>query len=428
MFSIYVDSLERLAFRGIPRRQLSRYPELIDAALNGGPSVELAKSDPLHRRRSAGAFFTHRAIAQKMISSWQPSDHTFTYIDPSCGAGDLLLTVARQLPVRDTLDATLELWSDLLVGYDVDPRFVSATKSRLVLLARHRIRDAWHVSLSTSLHLFPNIVVADGLTQLPPPDRKHIRLLMNPPFTKTQAPIACSWATGQVSSAAVFLHYWVSCLPPASDVVALLPDALRSGSRYDRWRQAIETRTQILDIAPLMKFSPTTDIHVFLLTAKINAQQDSQCSWWPQPPASSRVRDFFDVRVGAVVPHRHPHVGPILTYATTHDLPVGDDVNTIHNQRQFAGTAFKGPFLTVRRTSRPGGTRCAVTLVSSTDLIAVENHLIVLLPKDGTVAICRNAMREIAAPAADRWLDERIRCRHLTVSAVESIPLTQETK
>lgn len=427
MFTKYVNDLRRLAFTGIPPNEFLNSRDVVHHALNGGPAVELEKTDSRDDRRSAGAFFTPSIEASRLIARFPPSNRTFAYIDPSCGAGDLLLAAAHTLPIRHTLEATLQLWSKLLAGFDLDARFVSATKARLILLARSRLDHAWDTPLSTHSELFPHIVVADGLHDELPPIAHSIRMLMNPPFTRMAAPDDCSWSSGHVSAAAVFIDHWTQILPKGSQIVAILPDALRSGSRYERWRHVIEAQTKLLSLESRMRFSPSIDIDVFSLAVTVvSSDRETSYPWWPHPTGSTTVRDLFDVRVGTVVPHRHDMTGPLRRYATTQSLPIGREVATISSVRRFAGTVFEGPFLTVRRTSRPGGRRCAVTLVSTTDPIAVENHLVVLLPKDRTVATCRTTMKRITQDTTDRWLDSRIRCRHLTVSAVESIPLDQE--
>jgi len=52
----------------------------------------------------------------------------------------------------------------------------------------------------------------------------------------------------------------------------------------------------------------------------------------------------------------------------------------------------------------------------------VENHLIVLTPKDGSSDTCRRAIDLLDSTLARQWLDERIRCRHLTVRAILEMP------
>ena len=201
------------------------------------------------------------------------------------------------LPVRDSLSATLDLWGERLAGFDVDPRFILATKARLVLSARWRTKDAWHCTLPALSPLFPGIVVGDGLTQQLPVSQPRTRVVMNPPFTLTQGASSCPWSSGRVSAAAVFTHRWVDYLPPGSEVVALLPDVLRSGTRYARWRETITSSSQILERQQLKQFSPNVDVDVFILVLRVGANQDQPYDWWSTGSSPSVIHDLFDVRV-----------------------------------------------------------------------------------------------------------------------------------
>ena len=79
--------------------------------------------------------------------------------------------------------------------------------------------------------------------------------------------------------------------------------------------------------------------------------------------------------------------------------------------------------MVVRRTSRPGDKYRAVgTVIRGHGLVAVENHLLVLRPKDRTVASCDRLLAVLKDAAANEFLDRRIRCRHLTVSALRDLP------
>ena len=207
MFSNYVETLQRLAFGHVSRNPRSEDADVIDNALDGGPSFELAKSESLHDRRLMGAFFTGSAVADRMATHWCEHVEKFTYVDPACGAGDLLLAVAQRLPALDSLKATLRSWGECLVGFDLDTRFISATKARLTLLARQRSPDGWRTSVPRDSIAFPNIVVADGLSRPHIDYSDNVRLLMNPPYSAVQAPEDCSWATGGVCAAAVFLDH-----------------------------------------------------------------------------------------------------------------------------------------------------------------------------------------------------------------------------
>ena len=55
--------------------------------------------------------------------------------------------------------------------------------------------------------------------------------------------------------------------------------------------------------------------------------------------------------------------------------------------------------------------------------MAVENHLLVALPKDGTLGSCKMLLRELQKDATNAWFNSESRCRHLTVGAVKELPL-----
>lgn len=56
------------------------------------------------------------------------------------------------------------------------------------------------------------------------------------------------------------------------------------------------------------------------------------------------------------------------------------------------------------------------------DAVAVENHLVVLRPLDGSQAACEQLLGVLDSEATSQWLDRRIRCRHLTVGALQTVP------
>ncbi|MFI6652835.1 transposase [Streptomyces sp. NPDC050529] len=82
-------------------------------------------------------------------------------------------------------------------------------------------------------------------------------------------------------------------------------------------------------------------------------------------------------------------------------------------------------------TSRPGqgskgGSSGAGVLVVGDEPMAVDNHLIVAGPKSAGIDRCRELLRVLERPETAKWLDERIRCRHLTVTAIRSLPWDSE--
>jgi len=54
--------------------------------------------------------------------------------------------------------------------------------------------------------------------------------------------------------------------------------------------------------------------------------------------------------------------------------------------------------------------------------VAVDNHLIVVSPHDGSRATCDSLLPVLRHPDTSEWLNDRIRCRHLTTGSVGGIP------
>jgi hypothetical protein len=213
-------------------------------------------------------------------------------------------------------------------------------------------------------------------------------------------------------------------------IVAILPEVLRTGSHYLKWRREIERLARIDSVEVVGLFDLWTDVDVFILRLTVG-QPDvvSAEGWWKSNEkvnvSAKQFGDVFDVKVGPVVPHRDPHLGNWFPFIHAHDLPAWKTVNTndIASHRRFAGTKYTPPFLVVRRTSRPGDNNRAVgTVIRGKRPVAVENHLVVLKPKDGLLRTCWKGLEKLHGTDTDVWLNERIRCRHLTVPSIGEIP------
>ena len=161
--------------------------------------------------------------------------------------------------------------------------------------------------------------------------------------------------------------------------------------------------------------------------------------WW-QPDvesiqqsqhASQKVSDFFHLNVGRVVPHRDLEAPELPSYPyfdvqhtpSWQTITVGED----KEKRHFRGTTFKPPFVLIRRNSRAkDAIRAVGTIVvlkrGAPVSVAVENHLMVARPISGKVEDCEALLELLRLPQTNQWLDKRIRCRHLTVGAVNDIP------
>jgi hypothetical protein len=128
--------------------------------------------------------------------------------------------------------------------------------------------------------------------------------------------------------------------------------------------------------------------------------------------------------VGTVVPHRDPHRGPWAPYIEARDLPLGGCFDANHAaRRRHPGRRFEPPFVAIRRTSRPGQgqPRALGVLVKGARPVLVENHLLVCRPRDARLS-CEALLELLSATQTSAWLDERIRCRHLTVRALKDVP------
>jgi hypothetical protein len=425
-FRPYVARLEELLGRSMSTERDGAFATDLDAALDGQPSAELRRRVSIDILRETGAFFTGSAMAKQAISAagLRFSAHA-KVLDPACGAGDLLVAMVDQLPCSSDLGSTLRDWGRQVLALDLQPDFVRATKLRLALAAIRRQFPAYRKKLPSLDELFPGVGLGSSLVE---EDiyRQATHILINPPFTPVDAPETCAWGSGRVNSAAVFMDACVSGSEPDTHIIAILPDVLRSGSNYAKWRQLLEDRVALKTIQIIGRFDRHTDVDVFVLVGKIRKKLAStpKFNWIPsEQNGGLRVSDKFDVSVGAVVSYRDPHEGAWFPFIQARDLPSWEAVSAFCHHRRFNGKTFRPPFVAVRRTSRPGDKNRAVgTIIRGRGRIAVENHLLVLRPKDRTLKSCYELLAILKDERSNQFLDRRIRCRHLTVSALTDLP------
>jgi hypothetical protein len=397
----------------------------IAAALDGQPGRELRRLVPLETRRADGAFFTGSLLAKRVVTQFLRGVGRGAVIcDPACGAGDLLIAATDRLSVQPNLRVTLRAWAKVLRGYDIHEHFVEATRLRIVLAALARGSRARGATPEDLTRLLTGIRVTDGLLA----DFADVDvILMNPPYGSRPAPTECSWASGLVSDAAVFTDQLLRTIQPRTKIVGILPDVLRTGTRYRKWRREIERRVNIAALCVVGIFDSWADVDVFTIHGDTRAFRDEQApliNWWEAHTAASRLRDSFDVHVGAVVPHRDPDFGPWRKYLHARTISNLQKFNvTEAPSRRFDRRTFRPPFVVIRRTSRPDDRQRAVgTIIVGDDEVAVENHLIVVSPHSRTLRDCERLIQVLQHDSTTEWLNERIRCRHLTVGAVADIP------
>jgi hypothetical protein len=338
--------------------------------------------------------------------------------------GDLLLAAAKLLPLRETLKQTLEAWGRQMSGTDLHPEFVAGAKTRLVLLARQR-HGADKFSNVSRADYFPYIRVADGLSEKTAFKRATV-ILMNPPFGAVQAPKGCKWAGGRITAAATFVISALERAKPGTEILAILPEVLRSGSFSKHWRKRVSELAEIHLVEPYGIFDESADVDVFLLRlVRRHAEVNTTNLEWPRSEgqAETTVTDFFKVHVGRVVPHRDKKAGPSHAYIHPRCVPPWEVMTDFSEKRRHKGQAYQPPFVAIRRTSRPEHPfRATATVIGGKLPVAVENHLIVCEPIDGKLATCKELMTQLKSETVNEYLNARIRCRHLTVGAVSDIP------
>lgn len=402
------------------------------AATNGaaGHAVEELLT-PLGRS-SAGAFFTTTPLARRVMRL-DPEFSTAAYrggvLDPACGAGDLLLAVAATWPLQRSLAATVREWEARIHGVDSVPAFVRAARLRLILLAALRggVEEQLHKIDASAV--FRGLRVGNGLEHAN--DTGARTVILNPPFTRTPGNDRWrEWSDGQsVSLAAAFVDSVTSHLPTRGRLVAVLPDVLRSGAQFRRWREYISSRAATIKVRGHGRFSPDVDVDVFLLALTKAPKRASETSRWPEPRRfrTKKLGSMCKVSVGSVVPHRTENRGNWVPFLTAGDVRNAPNGVLPSVSKRFVGRLNRAPFVAVQRTSAPSDRRRPVAaIVRGRARVAVENHLIILHPVAGTVTACRSILRVLQRKKTREWLDKRYRCRHLTVEAIREVPVAKQ--
>lgn len=417
-FEQVVRKAESAARRALSGKSWDPSDTFSTTSISASFRKEVAKSV----RQDSGAFFTGPALGTSVVAGAKPSS---VVCDPACGVGDLLIPHATRMPLGKGLGETLEMWGDHLRGVEMQEEFLRLARSRLILSAagRHGVSRR-RKTLPSLKNLFPNLEVGDGLASV-----SHIELanylVMNPPFIQTTAPTDCAWGRGRVSSAALFVEHCLCHAKRGAALVAILPDVLRSGSRYAEWRRRVETLAEVVSIETMGRFDDHADVDVFVLRLRVlgTPRYLLERPTWVKRSVGATFGQFFDISVGARVPFRATNAGDWRFYLDVSRAEPWGEVRDPSPRLRFEGTAPKPPFVVVRRTSSPQDrARAIATLVTGRSRVVVENHLIVLKPNNGTVELCRRALELLKHPTTTRWLNKRIRCRHLTVGAVADIP------
>ena len=430
-FAPYVTSLHQLV-SGHNDETLHR---AIEPTLNGYPYQHLRNIIPVQDRRESGAFFTHHDLADYLVKPIRNRlQRGLVVLDPACGTGNLLVSCARHLPIEPGLSATISLWGRFLWGFDIHTEFVKATKIRLIMLALSRgVKNDKAIDDTEISKMFPKIMVQDGLAAIPKIEDVQV-ILLNPPYTRMRLSSGqFDWAAGSTSAAAVFIAQYLQCANSNTDVMAILPDVLRTGTLYAKWRRMVEQKVELKKLEIKGLFDTWTDIDVFTTWFTVKKENDQVIrkkitDWWQIGNAANgkKVQDLFEVRVGPVVPHRLKNEGRWAPFIHARTCPPFGSLNTdFHREKiRYNGPIIKPPFIVIRRTSGPkDNQRITATLIRGSVGVAVENHLIILQPKSRTLRECKWILPLLNTSSVNNWVNQRIRCRHLTVSVVSNLPL-----
>jgi hypothetical protein len=408
-YSQFVTDLKaHLESEQTPRRK--EWIEMSERFVDGLAADELRKLVDIEIRRKFGAFFTSSEMSTELIRFANIDFNLPTvFYDPACGAGNLLLAALKE--ATDKNETTI-------LGTDLHQEFLLAAELRVNiterLLAQNSKIPAFTYNFNIQNGLENNVFYTTAT---------HI--ITNPPFNLMQADKSSSWAKGMVSAAGLFIDRIVAYSMPGTKIVAILPDVLRSGSRYAKWRAMVEENCLIHDMKMLGQFDQYADVDVFALSmTKCVTVTKNAWHWSIDNFDGRRVKDLFKVSVGPVVDNRDPYEGEILPYLVSRGLVGWKEVEIVDNKRPHKGKSVSGPFVVVKRTSRMGdANRAIASIINSTKSFHIDNHLIVLKPISGKISDCRKVLRKLQSKATDAWLDEQIRCRHLTVKIVSNIPL-----
>ena len=345
-------------------------------------------------------------------------------VDPTCGAGNLLIECSRHLDVDKKLSSTLKKWGTVLCGYDIHKTFVEAAKLRLIIeaLSRGAEKDC---SLDEALRFLPNIEVADVMSLDRSTLKNATHVVMNPPFSLWDSPQKGFWKKGKVNAAGIVFEHIANILPKMCQVSAILPDVLRSGSRYSNWREYVSCT--IYGTCEIYgRFSNKADVDVFLLYGEVDSYQAYKIKWYDIIKTEAILSDYYNVCVGSLVAYRDPMIGESRPFIQPKSAPAWGVIKEFSEYRKYSGKVYKPPFVVVRRTSSPSDKHRAVgTIVQGRELVAVENHMLVVQPIDGSLSSCRQLLKLLKLSETNDFLNNRIRLRHLTVGVLKQIPLLQ---
>lgn len=375
--------------------------------------------------RENGTFFTDDEVCDCLFS--RITSYDGSVYDPAAGCGDLILRYLERVELSGGFDSQIKQIARRVHACEIKSSFVRLMRLRLWLYIYWRVygevllSDIKFPSTRSLANIFPGIVVGDGLKLNAGlnPDL----ILMNPPFQQVASKGQYEWSSGRVSLAAIFVDVMTKMFP-RSRILAVLPDVIRAGTRYRSFRRRFQLEQCACDV--FGRFDRKTDVDVFT----VDFGCVSRCCEAQEPKETDVevISDSFEVHVGSVVLFRDELMGEKLPFLCAESIPAGATKKKIENQLNSLHNPVKGPIVVVRRTSSPSDRiRCASSVVASTAKFHIDNHLMWLKPK-GIVGFakelqsCQRLHRYFQSSDCTSLVNERIRCRHLTVSVISNLP------
>jgi len=423
-YTEFVDNL-KIELNSYIKTPKKLWRETASRYVNGLAAEELRRLISVEKRRNDGIFFTDSMLAEKVLKILDPSfDKQSIIYDAACGACNLLIASANYLHQNNIHPAN----KNYLLGSDIHSEFLAAGNLRLqinnLLMLPDKISDLSKQKKGYSLKK-KNALESNQFY------KSATHIFINPPFDQEKINEKLSWASGKVSMAAVFVEKAIIFSKPGTIIMAILPDVLRSGTRYQKWRDMVYKTCTTEKVELLGQFDKHTDVDVYAIkfVKRIHPIEKIEINLtgnFSQITSPKTLKDIFDVRVGPVVDYRDEKEGPIRSYVVSRGLKSWSVQTKINLTRKHLGKSFQSPFVVIKRTSRATDENRAMgTLINAVKNVYVDNHLIMLTPKVKSLAACKIAIRILKDKRTNNWLNEQIRCRHLTVKIVSNIPIWQ---
>lgn len=413
-------NLLKLSLKTFKTNQRDTWEDSASKYIDGLASDEARRLISIDTRRKYGIFFTNSKLAKIVFRELKPNfDKHSTIYDPACGAANLIISAydfcnEKKIAIDDKIH---------FVGTDIHSEFIEAAKLRCAisqLLFTGKLTNSNKVKDTVF-----NFAQADGLFMNKFYDQAT-HIIVNPPFNLISPEENLSWSNGKVSAAALFIDKIVQFINPRTAIYAILPEVLRNGSNYEKWRKMVNEKCIAGTPKLLGQFDKHADVDVFAIKLikrkKVTHIVSKEASL--NTNAITTIEDLFDICVGPVVDNRDPKCGENKRFLVSKGLKGWNVQTDIMLYRRHTGKSFMGPFVVIKRTSRMGDHHRAIaTIINIHESVYIDNHLIVLTPKSKSLEDCYILLSILKDKKTDDWINEKIRCRHLTVKIVSKIPL-----